>query len=500
MKISNSAALFLASSAAFVSQSHAFTTAPASLSMSTTKVQTLSSSFSSSSSSSRRRMAAEDDAGGKSKVTEVDEMQLKRMNYEFNRGAGSGSGVDDTPRMHPLMDIQSYVPVAEPALTRKNIQDSTCIVSGSPSRATPELFYLLNSEDSNFGFNKIVAVSTDVKQTKKTLLTRTARYTGLLSKLAYEEGSVVPPASVLEEASSWIALVDTPEDLKTLIPSAASVENLSILFFYGADVAQSQLESLSSELMAANPDASLVLVSQADVMEDPNEDPLDAESKPTPIMYYYEQGKGEPLVISEEASTSTSTSTSTVEAKDGEEEEAPVSIEPTLVHDEEFTFEEARRLAIECLQLQAGAGKTLMVQCIEKKGMLEMNQLIKQKSPSTQNMFTKLILGLREAGYERPQEISYMLDKGVGHMQEAIEKFGQANPGAVKSMQSGAGSSEATRADGEPITTTTNAWWEDPEFQKLVKESSLRKEQVEDLKKKIESGEEETEEATSSVQ
>ncbi|KAL3931969.1 MAG: hypothetical protein SGBAC_011070 [Bacillariaceae sp.] len=435
-------------------------------------------------------------------------MQLKRMNYEFNRGVGSGSGVDDTPRVHPLMDIQSYVPVAEPALTRKNIQDSTCIVSGSPSRATPELFYLLNSEDSNFGFNKIVAVSTDVKKTKKTLLTRTARYTGLLSKLAYEEGGVVPPASVLEEASSWIALVDSPEELKTLIPSAASVENLSILFFYSADVAQSELESLSSELMAANPDASLVLVSQADVTgEDPNVDPLDAEIKPTPIMYYYEQGKGEPLVVSEEASTSTSTSkatststsTSAEEGKEGEEEEAPVSIEPTLVHDEEFTFEEARRLAIECLQLQAGAGKTLMVQCMEKKGMLEMNQLIKQESPSTQNMFTKLILGLREAGYERPQEISYMLDKGVGHMQEAIEKFGQANPGAVKSMQSGSGSSEATRADGEPITTTTNAWWEDPEFQKLVKESSLRKDQVEELKKKVESGEE-TEEATSSVQ
>lgn len=473
MKISNSAAFFLASSAALVSQSHAFT-APASLS--TTKAQTLSSS----SPSSRRRMAKEADAGGKSKVTEIDEMQLKRMNYEFNRGAGSGSGVDDTPRMHPLMDIQSYVPVAEPALTRKNIQDSTCIVSGS--RATPELFYLLNSEDSNFGFNKIVAVSNDVKKNKKTLLTRTSRYTGLLSKLAYEEGSVVPPASVLEEASSWIALVDTAEDLKTLIPSAASVENLSILFFYSADITESQLESLSSELMAANPDASLVLVPQADVIQDPNEDPLDAEIKPTPIMYYYEQGKGEPLVISEEATTPTE------EAKEGQE--APVSIEPTLVHDNEFTFEEARRLAIECLQLQAGAGKTLMVQCIEKKGMLEMNQLIKQKSPSTQNMFTKLILGLREAGYERPQEIAYMLDKGVGHMQEAIDKFGQANPGAVKSIQSGSGSSKAT--------TTTNAWWEDPEFQKLVKESSLRKEQVEELKKKIESGEET--EATSSVQ
>mmetsp|Transcript_21458 Transcript_21458/g.52861 ORF Transcript_21458/g.52861 Transcript_21458/m.52861 type:complete len:474 (-) Transcript_21458:1592-3013(-) len=456
MKISNSAALFLASSAALVSQhnSNAFTT--------TSSLSVNKKTFSSSARS------AEVSDGGKSKIDEENEMQLKRMNYHFGRGAGSPGDSDGIPQVNPLIQIQSYVPVAESVLTRKNIagDSATCIVSGS--RATPELFYLLNSEDSAFGFNKIVSVSQDVAKTKKTLLTRTARYTGLLSKLAHEEGTVVPPASVLEEASSWIALVDTPEDLQTLIASADKVENLSILFFYSPET-ESQLESLSSELMAANPSASLVLVPQADVEEDPNEDPLEAEFKPTPIMYYYQPGKGEPLVPEE-----------TPEVKEGEE--APVSIEPTLVHDPAFSFEEANRLAIECLQLQAGAGKTLMLQCIEKKGMVEMMQLVKQDSPSTQNLFTKLVLGLREAGYERPQEVAYMMEKGVAHMQEAISKFGNANPGTL--------SAQKAAASGQPVdddvVTTTNAWWEDPEFQKLVKESSLRKGEAEAAKKLME--------------
>ncbi|CAJ1945032.1 unnamed protein product [Cylindrotheca closterium] len=452
MKISNSAALVLASSASLASHcAFAFTANKNAIHPTLPTLPT---------SSSALQMAKEAGAidDGKAKI---DDLQLKRMNYQFNRGVG-GTSDSNTPHVNPLSDIQSYVPVAGPVLTRKNIQDSTCIVSGS--RVTPELFYLLNHEDSAFGFNKIVSLSQDVSKTKKRLLTRTARYTGLLSKLAYEEGTVVPPSSVLEEATNWIALVDTPDELKTLISSASQVQNLSVLFFYAPE-AESQLESLSSELMTANPSASLVLVPQASVEEDPNEDPLEADFKPTPIMYYYEQGKGEALIPEEEKVTKTPKA-----AVEEEEKKASVVMEPKLVHDAEFTFDEANRLAIECLQLQAGAGKTLKVQCMEKKSMLVMMQLVRQESPATQNLFTKLVLGLREAGYERPQEIAYMLDKGVDHMKEAITNFGVANPGAVKAMKS---TGSASTADGDAIQTT-NAWWEDPEFQKLVKESSLK--------------------------
>lgn len=470
MKISTSAALALASSAALVQQSNGFT-APLSFSKDT---------------SSLKMAGMEISDGGKKKRTEDAEMQLKRMNFQFNRG-GTGVEGDDTPRVHPLQDIQSYVPVAEPVLTRKNIQGSTCVVSGG--RATPELFYMLNDEDSAFRFNKIVSVSQDVSRTKKQLLTRTARYTGLLNKLAHETGNVVPPANILEEASSWIALVDTVEDLQSMIPSANQVENLSILYFYTPQD-EAQLESLSVDLMAVNPNASLVLIPQIELEEDPEIDP--DEVQPTPIMYYYEPGKGEPLVpqaASEEPPAPVASAEEGEGKKENEAKGIPKLTEPKLLRNPAFIASEANRLAVECLQLQAAAGKTLKVQCMERKGMMELMQLLQQETPSTQNLFTKLILGLREAGYERSQEMAYMMDKGVVHLKEAIDKFSNANPSLVKSMRSGA---SATTKDGEPIKTT-NAWWEDPEFQKLVKESSLRRAELEEAKRLEEASSGETE-------
>lgn len=471
MKISNSAALFLASSAALATTSNnvnvnAF--APLAVNPLKTTSSTARFFF-----DTTKGEGSESADGGKKQVTEDQKMQLKRMNYNFNRGVSEGGG--DVPRVNPLRDIQSYVPVAEPVAIRNNLKGNTCIVSGA--RATPELFYLLNSEDSAFEFGKIVSISEDVSKTKKQLLTRTARYTGLLSKLAHEEGSVVPPSSVLEEASSWIALVDSVQDLQTLIPSASQVENLSVLFFSTPD-AELQLEQLSNDLMAANPNASLVLVPQADVEVDPNEDPLEAEARPVTIMYYYEQGNGEPL----EATAKEQATTAPAAAEGEEEAEAPKSFEPTLIHDPTFLDVEAKRLAIECLQLQAGQGKTLRVQCMEKKSVFDLMQLIKQEEPSVQNLFTKLILGLREAGYERSQEMAYMMTKGVEHLQSSVTAFSEANPNAAKRV-----AEQDKGTDGEVITTT-NAWWEDPEFQELVKESSLRKEDMKQLEGESSSG------------
>lgn len=411
-------------------------------------------------------------------MTDDQDMQLKRMNYDFNRGrsaGGEGGGGDVVPRVNPLLDIQSYVPVAESVAIRNDLKGKTCIVSGA--RATPELFYLLNSEDSAFEFGKIVSVSEDVPKMKKRLLTRTARYTGLLSKLAHEEGSVVPPSSALEEASSWIALVDSVQDLQTLIPSSSQVENLSVLFFYAAD-AELQLEQLSNDLMAVNPNASLVLVPQADVEADPNEDPLEAEARPATIMYYYEQGKGEPLLATAQEQ---GTSADLAGAEGEEEAETSLkSLEPTLIHHPTFLEGEANRLATECLQLQAGQGKTLRVQCMEKKSVFDLMQLVKQEEPTAQNIFTKLSLGLREAGYERSQEIAYMMTKGVDHLRSSIAAFNEANPNAAKRIAE-QGIFGTSDDDGDEVVTTTNVWWEDPEFQDLVKESSLRKEEMKQL-------------------
>ena len=82
-------------------------------------------------------------------------------------------------------------------------------------------------------------------------------------------------------------------------------------------------------------------------------------------------------------------------------------------------------------------------------------------SSSDYNVFPNLVKGLRQAGYARPQEIDYILSDGLGEFVKEVQNFEQEHP---------------TNSDGS--IKMKNAWWEDPEFQKLVKESSLRKDEL----------------------
>ena len=121
--------------------------------------------------------------------------------------------------------------------------------------------------------------------------------------------------------------------------------------------------------------------------------------------------------------------------------------------DSTFLKAETLRLVSECLQLKAAAGKTLFVKLME-------NTLSTKASSSTET-FPNLIKGLRQAGYARPQEMDYVLNGGLKEFFDEIQAFQKENP---------------TNEDGS--VKLTNAWWEDPEFQKMVKESSLRKEEL----------------------
>jgi hypothetical protein len=75
-----------------------------------------------------------------------------------------------------------------------------------------------------------VAISSDVAATKKQLLTRQARYTGLLSKLDYESSSLLPTSTLLQEASSWVAVIDNLNDLKMMTQYVGQVQNVAILY------------------------------------------------------------------------------------------------------------------------------------------------------------------------------------------------------------------------------------------------------------------------------
>lgn len=384
MKLSTSAALFLAAAATTTSSTRAF--------------------------------APSDGRVVKSASSSFGHRKISTARYFLDTSGGDRSNSPEVK--NPVKDIQSYLPQPEPVEV-SNIS-GTCLVSG---KVSPELFYLLNNEDSAFEFDKIVSISPDISGMKKQLLTRQARYTGLLSKLDYSTGSLLPTSELLESASSWIAVVDSLSDLKMIAQCAGQVDNVAVLYMAPSN---DGIEAASYALKEANPNASLVIVDQTALVEQPiNEDFEETKAPPT-IMFYQEYDA------------------STVDETDEE-----------LISNPAFMQEEAIRMVTECLQLAASNGKTISLKIVENDTQSETSA-----SQSSEKLFPKLTKGLREAGYERPQEIDYMLRLGVPDYLSAIQGFEKENP---------------TAKDG---VVHTNAWWEDPEFQKLVKQSSLRKDEL----------------------
>ena len=333
----------------------------------------------------------------------------------------SGGNKDErTGPVNPLMDVAAFLPSPKPVESRSGLSREKCLVSGD---IPEEFFYHLHTNDDEnkmFDFDSIVAVHPDVSAMKKKLLTRQARYTGLLDKLDYEQGELLPSSSSLESASSWIVVAHSTQELSSIATVANQVENLVVLYI------GSLVQADQKALFDANPNASIVNVQNPEWLElDETEDPMLIPSLDSPLLYY-------PETIDD----------------DNDEEEPSFSNK-----DSTFLKAETLRLVSECLQLKAAAGKTLFVKLME-------NTLSTKASSSTET-FPNLIKGLRQAGYARPQEMDYVLNGGLKEFFDEIQAFEKENP---------------TNEDGS--VKLTNAWWEDPEFQKMVKESSLRKEEL----------------------
>ena len=314
-------------------------------------------------------------------------------------GKGSGASefnANDVPQS-PEENIQAYLAKPEPVEARANLSGNV-LVSGWKDAT---LFNFLNSEDSAFEFDKIVAFSQDIVKAKKSLLSREARYTGLLDKLDYledEGASALPTVEQLEGMTSWVAVVEEAskiEEIAALCKAADSVKNLSILLIDAIDLSSDTSEAVLEGLGACDTDYSLVSVGT--LHEDHEEGKVPCK---------YEEFGG------------------------------------SLAAGSVFSTNEAMRMVTECLQLESAVGKAYTLSEIEDSDSLDF----------------KLVKGLREAGYARPQEVDHMIRFGTSAYQEAIEAYKEKNPG-----------------DG---VTTTHAWWEDENFQKSVKESSLRKEEL----------------------
>jgi len=324
---------------------------------------------------------------------------------------GKASSETDTSTINdnPTKNIQAYLEEPDTIDPRANLEGS-CLVSGfvnEKERTDQFVFDLLNHEDSAFEFKRIIAFVDDEKFAKKRLLSRSARYTGLLNKLDFKEAAVegaLPVAAQLEGINTWLAGIESNGDLVVqvkavaeLAKDAADLENVSVL-----------VTNASGEVISAADRVSVV-----DALKD--------------------SGKEYTLLV-------------VGKLEDRDEGKVPYKFsnfdsdndeDATHPEDAVFSREEAMRMVTETLQLEAGANKALTFSEVYETNTTE----------------AKLIKGLREAGYARCQEIDHMLRDGPGKYQKALDDFLEKNP---------------NWGDG---VLATDAWWEDPKFIAQVEEA-----------------------------
>lgn len=269
---------------------------------------------------------------------------------------------------NPSTNIQSYLDEPDAVDPRPNLEGSI-LVSGfvnAKERTDQFVFDLLNHEDSAFEYKKIIAFVDDEKFAKKRLLSRSARYTGLLDKLDFKEAAVegaLPVAAQLEGIDSWLATVESSGDLvekvkaiAALAKDASDLENLSVMVTNaaGESISAADRVSVVEALKDTGKEYTLLVIGKLE----------DRDEGKTPYKF---------------------------RNFDSDDDE-----EALLPEDAVFSREEAMRMVTETLQLDAGANKALTFSEVLQANTTE----------------AKLIKGLREAGYARCQEIDHMLRDG----------------------------------------------------------------------------------------
>ncbi|EJK68613.1 hypothetical protein THAOC_10188 [Thalassiosira oceanica] len=145
----------------------------------------------------------------------------------------------------------------EATALRPNVGPSVLISGFDPEQpASVEILDFLNNEYSpHLSFTKIVAHVEDMKTAKKRLIGRNARYTGLLDKLDFSEGTALPTAAQLDGMSSWVVHVDGGDmsklsDIADLAASAESVQNVAILISGAQGVGAAALQAADEMLQS----------------------------------------------------------------------------------------------------------------------------------------------------------------------------------------------------------------------------------------------------------
>jgi hypothetical protein len=271
-----------------------------------------------------------------------------------------------TKRGDPSKDIQSYIPEPQPVDARINI-DGTVLISGlvkSKERTDQTIFDLINSEVSAFEYDKIVAFVDDVKFSKKRLLSRSARYTGLLDKLELVEATTpgaFPTLEQLQGVKGWVAylegenLLEKLKQVASISQSAATVQNVAILLVGATELDPAATRQAVDFFQNGRSDLEYTILAVGS---------LEDKSPEGSVPYRFEEFTSQEGVIPKDAV---------------------------------FSRAESLRLLTELLQLDAGINRTLSV-----------FQVHDENEPDY-----KLIKGLRAAGYPRPTEVDHMINVGV---------------------------------------------------------------------------------------
>jgi hypothetical protein len=271
---------------------------------------------------------------------------------------------DAAVKENPETNVQAYLPEPSAVEARDTI-DGTCLVSGlvrTPERTDQFLFDLLNHEDSAFEFSKIVAFVNDPAFAKKRLLSRSARYAGLLDKLEFVQASApgaLPAPDQLDGVKSWVAYLDDPATLLSSVGQVArlaagcpSLRNVAVLMANANELDAAECRAALDELRGSGKTYTLVAVGKLD------------DGTPEGREAYQHREFGTP--------------------------------EGRLPAKARFSRDESYRMVTELLQLECGANRALCFAEVYNENATEV----------------RLVKGLREAGYARPQEIDHMVRLG----------------------------------------------------------------------------------------
>jgi hypothetical protein len=290
-------------------------------------------------------------------------------------------GLDDL--IDPEKELSKYIQVPQPVSARSAL-GGKILVSGwvhNAERTDQAVFDLLNHEDAAFHFEEIVAFVNDEKVAKKRLLSRSARYSGLLDKLKFEqsgEAGGLPAVDQLSGIENWIANVEVdPENPKT---SLDSIKNI------GQRANDAGVKNVA------------LLVSNSSYLSDVS-GCIDAIQ-----MLDSNAGNTKFTVVSVGSLVDTPEGSRAYEISDFGTEGGVIPQGATMSRDESY------RLVTECLALESGANKALT---------------FTEVVDTVNNTAATLIKGLREAGYTRPQEIHHMITAGVSNYTKTIDEYKQ---------------------------------------------------------------------------